>query len=237
MTRVAALEKENVDLKNQLKAENLIKLLPPPVAKPSYSELLKSIEVTSALRSSVVRESTERSRIERNIVIRGIDPIGSDKSEEINNDETMVDKVLSALGTSRDEVKRQYRVRPVKRVPASAQGATSQQIQQQQQSSTGSNNNGFIIVEFKELCVKTAACKSASALRKDNTLMGIYVNEDRTEAERSVDRELRAERNSRNNELAKMDGDGRRYGETEVSGVTRRYYYGGKVVRVLARDD
>ncbi len=99
---------------------------------------------------------------------------------------------------------------------------------------------GFIIVEFKEVCVKTAACKAVSALRKDNTLAGIYVNEDRTEAERSVDRELRAERNRRNSELAKIDGDGRRYGKTEVSGITRRYYYGirsGKVVRVLARDD
>ena len=68
---------------------------------------------------------------------------------------------------------------------------------------------------------KEIICRNARKLREGNDFVNIYINEDKTKSQSLIDKELRDERNKRNNML--QDLGGRHLGDTEDG--TGKYYW------------
>ena len=143
------------------------------------------------LLSRIQKERNESARIEKNVIITGLSMHGSNKEEIDSNDKGEVTKVLTKLGAKISDIKRTSRI-------------TNTQQQEQQ-------TPKLILVEFNEITKKEEVCKKAHTLRKaGDEFKGIYVNEDKTESQRKLEKELREERNRRNNEL-EVDADSGRH--------------------------
>ena len=128
------------------------------------------------------------------MIISGVAKSGTDQEAE-NNDIKRVDEVLNVLQIKRTDVKRQARLK-----------------RKENAASSSSGGNELIILELRSMEVKQKACSNARRLRQHSSLNGIYVNEDKTAAQRDAERILRKERNSRNDCLGEIDEDGRRFG-------------------------
>ena len=67
---------------------------------------------------------------------------------------------------------------------------------------------------------KEIICRNARKLREGNDFVNIYINEDKTKSQSLIDKELRDERNKRNNMLQDL---GRHLGDKEYG--TGKYYW------------
>lgn len=121
-----------------------------------------------------IKLQKEKETIQNNIIISGF-------KEDETSDDTKVDSVLAILNLDRDKVKRQRRLRRTNK--------------------EGENISNTILVEFKDIVHKQTAIAHAKDLRKENSFKNVYVNEDKTAAERLFDYENRKKRNELNNKL------------------------------------
>ncbi|RMZ94315.1 neurogenic locus notch -like protein, partial [Brachionus plicatilis] len=136
----------------------------------------KQSEQTQVLIASVNKEINDKARIENNVVISGV---GVGDEEE---DEEKVEVVLKALKLDRSKtVKRFRRIRNNK----SNENRSKKELD-------------MILVEFKEESSKQTALRNAKNLRGTEDLKKVYINPDKTPSERALERELRTERNKRN---------------------------------------
>ncbi|RNA14564.1 RNA-directed DNA polymerase from mobile element jockey [Brachionus plicatilis] len=189
----------------------------------SYSNLVASFgkksETDLVLLAKVHSELKEKSRIERNIIISGLDEcVGSSDAEKELNEKAIVDEVLVELKISNDKVKRRTRLRK-----------------------RGVENNdpskpSLLLVEFTDSISKTMALANSPQLKRNTKFKNIYVNSDKTMAERAAEAQLRQKRNEMNRDLPFTEGI-LRYGVNEKN--NKRFYWGirdGRLVQLEPRE-
>ena len=200
---VERLSKENVDLKNQLNQPQTRD------SGPLWSNFFNSATTPNSkndqgvlLIAQLNKENKEKCQIEKNAILSGFPKEGADNEAIALNDKDKVTKVLNALGTGAgiDDVKRISRI-----------------------SSASNQDLKLIKIEFKTTETKSLVCKSAHKLRSSQSFNNIYLNEDKTKAERMLDKKLRDERNTRNLGFTDLDENGRPCA-THTNG--RKFYWG-----------
>lgn len=87
----------------------------------------------------------------------------------------------------------------------------------------------MIIVEFKDHATQQLALSNSHKL-KDTEFSKVYINPDRTEDQRRLDRENRIDRNSLNDALPEKGQGRHRYGVESNEGNRKgfRYHYGAR---------
>lgn len=125
--------------------------------------------------SSMNKEIKEKSRIENNIVISGI------KADDTNSDQNKVTEILNILDIEYKTVKKFRRIYRKKQTTKSGEALKEFEL---------------VVVEFNDISNKIKAIDNSKKLKgiKDN----VYINADKTEAEREYEMSLRHERNKRN---------------------------------------
>jgi hypothetical protein len=178
---------------------------------PTFSSILKHKENEQLIKKMARSEVKAVDSIERNIVISGIKKKGNDEKEIKENDIESVNEVLSALQLRRDDVEFQKRI------------------------ITRNETANIIIVKFKQIQYHSRALQNSSALKAIPTLKGIYINRDKTKAERIDEKVARDSAKEKNAHLTEIDQEGRRYGIDENG---RKFYFGiraGEVVKILRK--
>ena len=180
----------------------------------AWSNLFKNTtnESLNVIMAKVSNENREKEKIENNITISGVTD-SEDRTETVSNmhDEDEVDKILAVLELSRDDVKKQSRI---KRNPPRTPTATTATI---------SKEPMLIRLEFKEKHFQQKALQNAKKLKDEEEMGKIYINPDRTILERLADQKLRQERNLRNQSLENESQGRLRY---SVDANSRKYYWG-----------
>jgi hypothetical protein len=177
--------------------------------KISYSSVLKSKESELLIKKMARSEVKAVDNIEKNVVISGIKKIGADEKQIEENDGKQVDEVLRVLQLKREDVDSCKRIK------------------------TKDESANIIIVRFKEIQYQSRALQNSRALKDVPSLKGVYVNRDKTRAERLEEKEARDSAKAKNAGLSEMDKEGRRYGIDENE---RKYHYGvraGEVVKII----
>lgn len=157
---------------------DLLKGQTKPPSRPLMSSLFSTKtpdEQTSEklLLHTVHREIREISNIECNAIISGTDYTSEDA------DKAIVDDVLTAIGSTVRHVKHIRRIQNKDKTPSKK-----------------------LLLTFNEAETKQEVCQWAYKLRKaGKEYNNIYLNEDRTKAQRAIDKELRDERTRLNNAL------------------------------------
>ena len=176
----------------------------------SFSSMVKGSgnnkEASVALLALVAKENREKSRIENNIVINGI--IESNETDTLENDINKVNEVLNVLKLNREDVKKQTRIKN----RTNLINETQPKVQ-------------MILVEFYDNTKQTIALKNSKLLKDNASTNSIYINPDKTAAERVAEKELRTERNRLNSTLESevTNSNGRlRYGERNG----KKFYWG-----------
>ncbi len=177
----------------------------------------KKDEGTMVMMASMNREISEKERIQNNVVITGIG-----YSEDDTVDKEKVDKVLQILKLERSKVKSQRRIKTAR---------------------NEGNALDKIVVTFNNISDKYTALANAKSLRQTADLSKVYVNPDKTQCERTHDRNLRAIRNERNKNLT-HEGDNTEGGRHRYSIKTggpnngKKFYWGirGGSLREIFRD-
>jgi hypothetical protein len=139
--------------------------------------------------AQISKESKEKSQIEKNIIISGLAKEGADNNEIAANDKAKVEKVLKALGT-------RVKIEDVKRISRIS-------------NADGNRDLKMIKVELKTTESKSIICVNALKLRSNKDFDNIYVNEDKTKAERMLDKKLRDEKKRLTSEMTEKDEHGR----------------------------
>jgi len=177
----------------------------------------KKNEGTMVMMASMNREISEKERIQNNVVITGI---GYYKDETV--DKEKVDKVLQILKLERSKVKSQRRIKTAR---------------------NEDNALDKIVVTFNNISDKFTALAYAKSLRQTTDLSKVYVNPDKTQCERTHDRNLRAMRNERNKNLTheadNTEGGRHRYSiKTVGPNNGKKFYWGirGGSLREIFRD-
>lgn len=201
-------EKDNLikELKNELEQ---VKKSPAGGTGVTWSTIVngnRQSDQAQALMASVNKEITEKARIENNIIVSGVG-IGVDDDEDIRK----VDAVLKVLKVDRNRVRRQRRIKSSDNSERRSRGELD-----------------MIVLELKDEEAKLTALRNARNLRDTEDLKKVYVNPDKTPSERALERELRAERNRRNEKLSEVSEGRHRYG-VKPSGHHRagkKFYWG-----------
>ena len=166
----------------------------------------KNKEAGVALLALVAKENRDKSRIENNIIINGIvESIGDDP---LANDINKVNDVLNVLNLSRDDVKKQTRIKNKSNSNSEVQSKTQ-----------------MILIEFNNNSKQLLALKNSKLLKETSGMSNIFINPDKTVAERVAEKELRTERNRLNSTLENevINSSGRlRYGERNG----KKFYWG-----------
>ena len=202
---VERLSIENNDLKSKLNQQP-----PSPPASLNSQEIwTRFLHKTPSEKSDqdimlvaqINKESKEKSQIEKNVIISGFAKEGADNNEIAAKDKEKVEKVLTALGTrvKIDDVKRISRI----------------------SSADGNRDLKMIKVELKTTESKSIICVNALKLRSNTDFNNIYVNEDKTKAERMLDKKLRDEKKRLTSEMTETDEQGRRCATQNG----RKYYW------------
>ena len=142
--------------------------------KPSHNEQLYL--------GLVNREMQQKARIENNILITGI----KEDSSDANADSTMVNKVLNALEIEPETVKTKRRIKRKFTTDRSGNALKPYEL---------------IVVEFKDQSTQNKALLNSKKLKDVEGLKNIYINPEKTDSERQLEREKRLERNKRNDLL------------------------------------
>lgn len=141
--------------------------------------------------------------------------VGADEAANEQNENCVIEKLLTALGVDKSKVVRRKRLR------------RKIQVEQEKNQSPPP-----ILIEFTDRETQAAALKNARELKSNTEYSKVYVNRDKTEAERKEEARLRRERNERNTALPHTDGD-MRYGVDD--NTQKRFYWavrGGRLVRL-----
>jgi hypothetical protein len=187
----------------------------------SYSSLFtksKSSESEVVLVAKVQNELKNKAKIENNVIVSGLpvkDVDGIDKSiEELSN----------GLPMNLEKVKRAYRLKRSHLAAARAQ-----------------NSPELLVIEFIDTTSKATALDKAKGLRMIESLKKVFINPDKTVAERKVELELRRLRNEKNLQLPhthSVNGQDRRYGVDARSG--KKFFWGisgQKLVKFTVKED
>lgn len=197
---------------------------PPENANPifSFSDLVKEnnkkTEADVVLLAKVHSELKEKSRIERNIVISGLqESTGNNDEEKETNEANLIDELLSELKVDKSKVKRKARLRK-KDVAQNAEKPS------------------LLLIEFVDSNSQTTALSNSTLLKNKAKFNRVYVNCDKTMAEREAEAKLRHKRNELNEKLPNGGENGvLRYGTRDNN---KRYYWGirdGRLVQLEPR--
>lgn len=182
-----------------LKANPVTNNAAPALSWASVISNSKKPESTMVMIANVRKELSETERIQNNVVISG-----AGYSESEDTDKERVNEVLEVLNLDRDQVKYQRRIK-------SANGSRLDKI----------------VVTFKETKFKQQAISKSKDLKDRTGFEQVYVNPDKTQCERVHERNLREERNRRNQEL-KGGTEGRhRYGIKSSGQYEGKKFYWG----------
>ena len=176
------LKIENSDLKKKVESLEAKKDTSTIINDTVWSGLLKSQKQTineKRFLGLVNQENNAKSRIENNILLTGI----KEDPSNLEADNTIVEKVLNALQIDSNTVKRKKRIK--RRDPNDKDGKPLKPFE-------------LIVVEFIDNSTRTKALLNSKKLKECDELKQIYINRDKTEAERQFDKEQRAERNKLN---------------------------------------
>jgi hypothetical protein len=157
----------------------------------TFSSILKNKENEQLIKKMARREVKAVDSVEKNIVVSGIKKIVSNEEEITTNDKKQVDEVLDVLQLKRNDVELQRRVK------------------------TRNESANIIIVKFKELRYHTRALQNSGSLKRTQGMEGVYINRDRTRAERMDEKEARDNAKLINAVLTEVDQEGRRFGVDE----------------------
>lgn len=233
LKRIRTLERQNtekdaeiVSLKNRVdQLEKQVTTQPsnvrPTTSMFSWSDLVvgnKKTETVNAMLAVVKSELKKEDRLLHNIVVSGlIEPLGENaKREEDEN----VQKLLRELEIESSAVKRRTRLRK-----------NGQKVDPLKPS--------LLLVEFHEQITADKSIANAKKLTKSSHFKKVYVNRDKTEADRAAEANLRKERNEKNRLLPyTMDESrGLRYGIDEKS--KRKFYWtirNGELAKVFIHE-
>jgi hypothetical protein len=171
---------------NKLKTTNSTTATSAANSGIAWSNLFKNTtnESLNVIMAKVSNENKEKEKIENNITISGVTECENRSETESNkHDEDEVDKILEVLELTREDVKKQSRIkRNLPRTPT----ATTTPI---------SKEPTLIRIEFKEKHFQQKALQNAKKLKEEEEMGKIYINPDRTILERLADQKLRQERN------------------------------------------
>ena len=188
----------------------------------SYSNLVsknvKKTETEIVLLAKVRTELKEQARIERNIVISGLpESTGEDNTEIEQNEKLLVEELINELKIAPSKVKRHIRLKK--------RGA-----------STENPKPNLLLIEFEDNNSQTTALSNASLLKNKYKFRTVYVNPDKTQAERAAEAKLRKTRNELNQALPNLSENGiHRYGFRENN---KKFYWGirsGRLVQLEPR--
>ena len=220
--KVEALEKKNSEL---LKTNG--------TSEKAWSDLFKTGKKKESDLINIAafnREQKEMKRKENNIVISGVaESSDLDEAARKKHDDEKVDIILDKLGLARDNVKNQTRLK--KRIN------NRQSVSSSSSANNESSNVPLIVLEFKEIEHQQLALKNSRELKNDENFKKVFINADKTPAERYEEKKLRETRNKENAKLPlEVAGKpGRRY--LEKNG--KKWYWGirwGKLVLVECQE-
>ncbi len=162
----------------------------------------KPNESTMVIMANVNRELSEKDRIQCNVVIPGAGYSPEDADTE------RVNKVLEALKSDRGKVKSQRRIKPARTNSSSAAPMDK------------------IVVTFNSVEDKQKALRNSKLLKDIEGMKNVYINPDKTQSERLLERNLRQERNNRNQQLQLSEGR-LRYGiKSDGPNKDKKFYWG-----------
>lgn len=228
LKKVEKLEIENKQLSETIRAANANKMtsstkissrtLADIVTGNKKSERSEE-EIVSVLEIS--REMDDRVKTAMNVVISGIeeskDQLSSSRSE---HDKKIVTDMLSELGVNKNKMKRVSRIkRNDKDVNAKP---------------------NMILVELEDVVSRQTVLANSKKLAHSEKFNRVYVNPDRTYAERLLDRKLRELRNERNNKLEHIEIINDMEFKYRKDKDGKRWYWGirnDRLVELLHKDD
>lgn len=204
------------------------------VSKATFSSILqgnkKKTEAEMVMFTQVSNEFKERDRIEKNIIIYGVTESTSENLvERIAEDQNKVEKILEKLGVDKIKSKRVARLKPLNRP-------------QQNENQTSTNTierPSLLMVEMVDIESKQLVLSKSRELFNNEEFKNVFVSQDRTVTERTLDKKLRDERKERNSKLPNVE---------TINGISLRYkiengkrwYWGirgDRLVFVPHRDD
>ncbi len=154
-----------------------IKNVTPTNLNSIFSKKTETESLTNvALIHQLQQEQEEQTRIENNIVIDGVEV-----DEDDLDDHVSVENILKAVGSKIGDTARISRLYKTDK----------------KQQKTPTNR---IIVTFKTYKVKENVIKNAKTLRNNTCFDGVYINSDRTRAQRMIDYTIRQQRKNLNRE-------------------------------------
>lgn len=159
--------------------------------------------------ANIAKENKSKNRIENNIVISGIEiNLADNQTQKEKEDEEKVEQILGSLGLGKETIEKQSLIKLKDRINSTVPTW---------------KDSKMIRIEFKESKHKILALKNAKNLRTESELENYYVNPELTEIERSIEKQLRDERNKRNAALPNLEDNGRlRYG---IDNRDKKYYW------------
>ena len=191
---------------------------------PSFADLFKneSSETDPAMRAivrNVRNELRTESRIEKNVVVCGLPyAAGSNENETNKNETETFEGLLRELKIDMSKVARRNRLKK--------KGSRDEKQYSQPPP---------LLIEFVDRETQLKALKNTRFLRNRIEFQRVFINPDRTEAERKAEAELRKERNSKNEALPFSSGN-LRYGIDEAN--NKKFYWGvreGRLVKLEHR--
>ena len=194
-------ERKIIDLENELKKTNVEGAVPNQNALFTSFFNNKTSEKEAIMLNKVRKELNESERIENNVIISNLKKVGANETEIQTNDTASVNKIMSILDINQDKIRKITRIK------------------------TQNTNANLILVEFKEKEYQTTALRNWNDVKSEEEFNNLFINKDKTKAERMADSKLRAERNKRNEELPEKDAQGRPISASEGS-QNRKFYWG-----------
>ena len=102
--------------------------------------------------------------------------------------------------------------------------------------------SGPVIIELGSAAKKFKLLKASKILNRTGQFKNVYINPDRTAAELEVEKELRSQRNRKNNELEHTGNNGMKFGKHNftLGGQLENFYWGirnAKLQRIKIRDE
>jgi len=204
--RIITLENDNTAKAaeiNSLKSASA----PPTDAWSSIVAGSKRTDLECAIITLTRKESLEQNKIAKNVIVSGIAEAASVNADEAKaNDKTEIDELLKTINADNCIVKRINRLG--KRGDDQARARP-------------------LIVEFDSIQSKVQVCTSANKLRNTTNYKKVFINEDRTLAQRTQEKKIREERDKRNSQLEEEDNEGRHFGRfIDSSNVQHKFYRG-----------
>ena len=222
-------------------------------AGASYASLFsssgKKSEEHVRLLASVATESRLAAKTENNLVINGLTEPTADDDEEASNDVDVKKRrqaererlqlatLLNEIGANIDDVVSQSRIRPANKTttrtatttPSTSAASTSTSSTDTATASTSPQPRPApLLVQFRYVHSRDQVVQSAKALRANTHFKNVYIDIDKTQAERTNEYNERKKRDAANAKLPSVvEGSGgrQRYGTEERNGKQYKYFY------------